>query len=93
MYRIISNERRFSRCSWFVAFRAFARVSRCGYTVSKVENGSVKLVHETSGKHYKDDMTFTLTDKEVTINLVSVSVASRGCRKRTVDGLFAWRQC
>lgn len=38
---------------------------RCGYTVSKVANGSVKLVHETSVKHYKDDLTFTLTDKKV----------------------------
>lgn len=33
--------------------------------MSKVANGSVKLVHETSVKHYKDDLTFTLTDKEV----------------------------
>eukprot|EP00752_Nemacystus_decipiens_P007034 g6310.t1 len=36
--------------------------NKCGYTVSKVANGSVKLVHETSVKHYKDDLTFTLND-------------------------------
>lgn len=39
------------------------RCYRCGYTVSKVANGKLSLVHETSVKHYKDDLTFTLTDK------------------------------
>lgn len=28
-----------------------------------VDDENVKLVHETSVKHYKDDMMFTLTDK------------------------------
>lgn len=39
------------------------RCSRCGYTVSKVTNGKLSLVHETSVQHYKDDLTFTLSDK------------------------------
>ncbi|CBN77358.1 conserved unknown protein [Ectocarpus siliculosus] len=37
--------------------------NKCGYTVEDVADGNVKLVHETSVKHYKDDITFTLTDK------------------------------
>lgn len=51
--------------NYFSHFCDLSVYHRCGYTVSKVANGSVKLVHETSVKHYKDDVTFTLTDKEV----------------------------
>lgn len=54
---------------------------RCGYTVSKVANGSVRLVHETSVKHYKDDLTFTLTDKKVWNGILYV-VRLRACRFR-----------
>ncbi|CAM9111138.1 unnamed protein product [Hapterophycus canaliculatus] len=37
--------------------------NKCGYTIEKVLDGSVELVHETSVKHYKDSLTFTLTEK------------------------------
>ncbi|CAM9860072.1 unnamed protein product [Ascophyllum nodosum] len=37
--------------------------NKCGYTVSKVDQDSVALVHETSKLHYKDDLSFTVTSK------------------------------
>eukprot|EP00904_Undaria_pinnatifida_P005937 jgi/Undpi1/2473/HiC_scaffold_13.g05852.m1 len=37
--------------------------NKCGYTVSKVGDGSLEFVHETSVKHYKDTLTFTFADK------------------------------
>ncbi|CAM9253471.1 unnamed protein product [Scytosiphon promiscuus] len=37
--------------------------NKCGYTVGKVVDGSVEFVHETSVKHYKDSLTFTLKNK------------------------------
>lgn len=49
--------------------------------MSKVANGSVRLVHETSVKHYKDDLTFTLTDKKVWNGILYV-VRLRACRFR-----------
>lgn len=49
------------RCQLTLPFVLFG--SRCGYTVEDVADGSIKLVHETSVKHYKDDMKLTLTDK------------------------------
>lgn len=57
--------------------------------MSKVADGSVKLVHETSVKHYKDDLTFTLADKEVRNKILvracdfSVAKIVRRIRKTT----------
>lgn len=58
-----------SNGAWLLAngvicvFRRSAFCFRCGYTVSKVGDGSLEFVHETSVKHYKDTLTFTFADK------------------------------
>lgn len=53
---------------------------RCGYTVSKVSNGRAEFVHETSVKHYKDNLTFTFAKKVRTPLHFTFPISNGVCR-------------